>query len=292
MRTPLPVATRHLAAKLALSALLAIPGLTFPAAAGETRSRHRPASIFSGGGAGRLATAQRLLRAPRGPDDVVWARRLLNFDAWRGHGPSQEALGSWLARPGQPLADRLEGARWLVRASQAGRPGAAERWVEAVRRLPPLAQRLARAQAAGLRRVARRPAAFASPRAEAGDAQAHVVEALAAAGEPWAQTAMGHRLARQQTTDEAVTWWFRAASQGDRLACANLAQAFATGEGLPRVPLLGFAYWCAAGGVEPAEGLARYPSRETLPADAVARVGPWLADWRTHVEAATVRDLR
>jgi TPR repeat protein len=116
-----------------------------------------------------------------------------------------------------------------------------------------------------------------------------VLDALAAAGEAWAQTAKGHRLARQLDAAEAATWWFRAAARGDRLACANLSRAFAAGEGVPASPLLAFGYWCAAADMEPALALPRYPGRATLPPDASNRVEPWVAAWQAHVRAAADR---
>ncbi|MEB3330232.1 MAG: hypothetical protein VKQ33_13465 [Candidatus Sericytochromatia bacterium] len=268
--------------QLGLSALMSLPWLGWPLPA-EGRRRPQAESIFSGSAEHRLAKAQRLLRAPRSREDVLWGRRLLNFDAWRGHGASQVALGVWLSRPGQPLADRLEGARWLVRAARTGRPGAARSWSEAVKRMSPLAQRLARAQAASLRGATRQPAT--PPRPGQLPVRAPDLEALAGSGEPWAQTALGHQLSRTGAPEEAATWWFRAAARGDRLACANLAGAFERGDGVPRASLVAFGYWCAARALAPAEALARYPARATLPPDAVVRVQPWLSAWQAHVEA-------
>jgi hypothetical protein len=116
-----------------------------------------------------------------------------------------------------------------------------------------------------------------------GDEHAQL-RALARAGAPWAQTALGHALARGRhgapDPAEAATWWLRAAARDDRLAQANLVDAFALGRGVPQNDVLAYGFWCLANGVAPGATVKAYPFAAKLTAAEIAEAGRQVARWR------------
>lgn len=246
---------------------------------------------FAGPRERRLSIAKRLIRTPRQPADTELGFQLLRFDALQDYAAAQFELGDLSARPGPPLNTRLAGLRWLTRAELAGHPTAAARWKHHTEKLPSLARRLALAQADSIRRAdklqrarlrisandALKPAATVSQTTPLQELQAQ-----ANAGELWAQTALGHALRTTPATQEdGLTWWFFAASRGDRMAMRNLAESLTSPQTAPPQPTLAFAYWCLAYDQAPAVALSHYPDARLLPKDAVEQSSTMIQRWRS-----------
>ena len=246
------------------------------------------AAALGGGDAALTAKAARLgLPTPPSRDEVT-SRSGLARAARAG---SREAMvrlaGRLEAGEGAP-ADPALARRWLEAAARRGEPTALAKLGTLVAALP-VAEREAAARemaAWALQHPAGSVAAGApgpAPAEAAGGDAAHL-RSLAEAGSPWAQTALGQALARGRLGPpdeaEAATWWLRAAARGDRLAQANLAEAFQAGRGVPQDPVIAYGYWCLATGATPGERLAAYPHAARLGPSAIAEAARQVAAWR------------
>ncbi|MEB3285692.1 MAG: hypothetical protein VKN33_10440 [Candidatus Sericytochromatia bacterium] len=247
---------------------------------------------FAGPPERRLAIAKQLLAKSSAPDGTELAVKLLTFEALRGHREAQFILGDFFASRAPNLSTRLAGLRWLARAHISGHPAAQAKWETYHQKLAPLAQGLALSQARNIWKMSlgmhhQPPTRHPTP----SDAQAIVtpskesrnLEQQARAGKRWAQNAWGHTVGNalhRDMQEESITWYFRAAAQGDRLAMRNLAETLPMHPHSPAYRVLAFAYWCLAYNQTPASAQKYYPDAKSLPTDAVEQTQAMIQKWR------------
>lgn len=218
----------------------------------------------------RLEVARRLLTGDGVRPDRLLAQRLLAFDAARGDTTAQQTLGESLVKA-STHSEKRAGLRWLARAAANGSTDAAALWTRHIGELPAphrlAADREADSLALKPLTASTAPTAPDDPRS----ADPALLRALAIAGTPWAQTALAHALSRHpESAVEAAGWWIQAATQGDSLAAAALADAYALGRGVIRNDATAYAWWCIAHRHDPQTLAPAYPWAARLTPSVIA----------------------